>query len=88
MENTELLQHNKDAWETFALQQCEKVNELKILCKRYKTALEVLANYDENVEDYYGGVSINYSKMCHDMIDYAKAMINNIDKGVKNNGCD
>lgn len=38
----------------------------------YKEALTTLANFDEHTEDYYGGVSISYSRMVNDMIAIAR----------------
>lgn len=40
-------------------------------------ALKKIANFKENIEDYYGGVSINYAKMVDDIIEIAKKALQN-----------
>lgn len=66
-----LLEHNKEGWEQFALQKCEQCKQLEELCRKYRNILERIANYEENTEDYYGGVSINYGAMVKDIVKLA-----------------
>ena len=39
---------------------------------KYREVLEKIANYEEQLEDYYGGVSIDYAKFAYDIIDMAE----------------
>ena len=44
--------------------------------KLYFDTLVRIANYDENFEDYYGGVSIDYFKIVNDIMSMARKAIN------------
>lgn len=74
--NLEETQHLKSAWENFALQQCEKLSAKDKVIEKYQKILQTIASWEERIEDYYGGVFINWSEMCHDMIDFAKNSLN------------
>lgn len=84
--NLEETQHLKKSWEDFALQQCEKLSNLEKQLEEHKQALQTISEWDQYTEDYYGGVSINWNQMCHDMIEFAKNFLN-INKGNKNDAC-
>ena len=73
--------HLKDGWQNFALQKCEQLASVDEKLYKYKQALKTISEWDENLEDYYGGVSINYAKMTQDIIEFAKNAINNIEGG-------
>lgn len=57
----------------------------------YEAALHKIASFKEHLEDYYGGVSINYSAMLNDIINIAaKALTEQPSKRVRceiQNGC-
>lgn len=42
----------------------------------YKSIIEKIANFDENLEDYYGGVAINYGEAFRDIVNLAKRALN------------
>lgn len=78
-----ITQHLKNGWQNFALQKCEQLElENRKLCE-YKQALQTISEWDQCIEDYYGGVSIDYAKMARDIIEFSKNAINNIE-GDKN----
>lgn len=56
---------------------CFTNNVLKAISdgKKAQEALKKIYYMRENIEDYYGGVSINYSKMAHDMEDIAESTL-------------
>lgn len=51
------------------------MEKLKEKIKKYEAMLKRLATFDENAEDYYGGVSINYYTMAHDMMKLADQVL-------------
>lgn len=74
-----ITEHLKDGWQNFALQKCEQLALVDEKLYRYKQAIKTISEWDQYTEDYYGGVSIDYVKMAHDIIEFAKNAINNIE---------
>ena len=68
-------EHLKSGWRNFSLQQLEQSEKLGKQMFKYKEALEIISNFMENWEDYYGGVGINYHEMINSIINVAKTAL-------------
>ena len=71
----EILKHIKEGWVTFSFQKIEQLATMENNCRKYLDALCRIANFEENLEDYYGGVSHNWQKFAHDIMEIAQDAI-------------
>ena len=65
-------EHLTSGWRNFSLQQIDNLAKIEKKMKKYEKALQDIANYMDNWEDFYGGVGINYHEMINSIIRLAK----------------